>query len=290
MELILNELSLDGQFQNYREFADYVRMVLAPVLDIIIEKRIPLLKKTDIYSYMVTAEDKLQDFLIRSNEPEMTLLKRYIVELGYCPPYWDSDIKTDLGFTYEYPTIAKAPNCFTEAIERQCMIISFPHPQYAAAYIICRKNEEKIEITNITEARQLLRTYLAEDLSEIRYILEKYPFNRNVRLFEAGGKCYAAEALLENDLALSDYMNIIDTIPLLIADLDNGRKSVRWDKFNAEGFLEFRMNVNADRIFRLFFVQQNGLQFMNGFIKKTQKTPQSEIDKALRIKHLIENE
>ena len=41
MELILNELSFDGQFQTQDEFVDYVLDTLIPVLDIVIENRIP---------------------------------------------------------------------------------------------------------------------------------------------------------------------------------------------------------------------------------------------------------
>ena len=44
MELILNEFSLDGQFQGTDEFIDYIRDVLAPLFDIIIENEIPFLK------------------------------------------------------------------------------------------------------------------------------------------------------------------------------------------------------------------------------------------------------
>lgn len=44
MELFLNEFSLDGQFQSVDEFADYVREVLAPLFDVIIENETPFLK------------------------------------------------------------------------------------------------------------------------------------------------------------------------------------------------------------------------------------------------------
>lgn len=56
MELILNELSFDGQFQTQDEFVDYVLDTLIPVLDIVIENRIPLLKKSDIYNCKITKE------------------------------------------------------------------------------------------------------------------------------------------------------------------------------------------------------------------------------------------
>lgn len=140
MELILNELSFDGQFQSQDEFAEYVLDILIPVMDVIIENRVPLLKKSDIYNRKITRE----------------------------------------------------------------------------------------------------------------------------------------VAMLENNLELSDLLNIVDIIPQLIKDLQQGRKSKLWDKLE-EDVYELRLHVSSNRIFRLLFVQFGGIQFLNGFIKKTQKTPPAEI-------------
>ena len=59
----------------------------------------------------------------------------------------------------------------------------------------------------------------------------------------------------------------------------------------SEGVFEIRILTRND-IFRIFcfFNKQNELVLINGFQKKTQKTPQNEIDKALKIKHDYENE
>ena len=59
----------------------------------------------------------------------------------------------------------------------------------------------------------------------------------------------------------------------------------------SDGVFEIRILIRND-IFRIFcfFNKQNELVLINGFQKKTQKTPQNEIDKALKIKHDYENE
>ena len=84
MELILNDFSLDGQFKRVEDFADYIRDVLAPLLDVIVENQMKLLKKSDFYNAVVTAELSLNDLMMMANEPAISLLKRYIVNLGYC--------------------------------------------------------------------------------------------------------------------------------------------------------------------------------------------------------------
>ncbi|MBT9775977.1 hypothetical protein GPL15_05600 [Clostridium sp. MCC353] len=283
MELILNELSFDGQFQSQDEFADYVLDTLIPVLDVVMENRVPLLKKSDIYNRKITRELTMQDLLMRANDPSMSLLKSCIVNLGYCEPYWDSSVLTDMEVKYEYPVSAEEPNCFTEVIERGGKLLSLQHRLYDADKFLCRRDEEELEIGNIVEVKKLLKEILQEDKGKIRYIIERYPYERLVECAVVSGKCFAEEALLENNLEVCDLLHVIEVIPQLIEDLEQGRKSKLWDKLEEDVF-ELRLNVSANRIFRLLFVQYGGIQFLNGFIKKTQKTPVAEIKRAVEIK------
>ena len=60
------------------------------------------------------------------------------------------------------------------------------------------------------------------------------------------------------------------------------RESRFWKSFGG-GLFEFRENISDGRIFRLFFCQDGAIQFLNGFVKKTQETPQQEKTKARNI-------
>lgn len=286
MELILNEFSFNGQFHSQDDFIDYVLDSLIPVLDVVIENKIPLLKRTDIYNYKITCDTTMQDLLMRANDPSISLLKSYIVNLGYCEPYWDLCIRTDSEAEYEYPVIAEEPNCFTEVIERGEKLLSLRHKLFHSDKLLCHKNGKQLEIINITEVKQLLKEILLEDKGKVRYILENYPYKRLVSCVEIGGKCFAEEALLENNLEILDLIHIIDAISQLIEDFEQGRKSNLWDKIQEDVF-ELRLHISSNRIFRLFFVQSGGIQFLNGFVKKTQKTPAMEIAKAIEIKKQV---
>lgn len=63
------------------------------------------------------------------------------------------------------------------------------------------------------------------------------------------------------------------------------RVSEKFVKSIRDGLYEIRAEYNGN-IFRVFFIFDNGniVILFNGFQKKTQKTPASEIDKALKIK------
>jgi phage-related protein len=60
---------------------------------------------------------------------------------------------------------------------------------------------------------------------------------------------------------------------------------------NTDGLYEIRVQLGSD-IFRIFCFFDDGklVVLANGFQKKTQKTPQKEIDKALKIKAEYESE
>lgn len=63
------------------------------------------------------------------------------------------------------------------------------------------------------------------------------------------------------------------------------RLPVKFIKFIKDGLFELRIAYNSN-IYRIFFIFDEGkiVVLFNGFQKKTQKTPKSEIEKALKIK------
>lgn len=63
------------------------------------------------------------------------------------------------------------------------------------------------------------------------------------------------------------------------------RISKKFVRLIKEGLYELRTEY-AGNIYRVFFIFDDGkiVVLFNGFQKKTQKTPQKEIEKALRIK------
>lgn len=77
----------------------------------------------------------------------------------------------------------------------------------------------------------------------------------------------------------------------LIEDLQRVPETYLKHIENTDGLYEIRVQLGSD-IFRIFcfFDQGQIVVIANGFQKKTQKTPKSEIDMALKIKAAYETE
>ena len=83
--------------------------------------------------------------------------------------------------------------------------------------------------------------------------------------------------LTEKELRKLDYI-----ISLLESE---DRVPVKFIKFLRDGLYELRMEYGSNT-YRVFFIFDDGqiVVLLSGYQKKTQKTPQAEIDKALKIK------
>lgn len=77
----------------------------------------------------------------------------------------------------------------------------------------------------------------------------------------------------------------------LIEEIDQVPEMYLKHMENTDGLYEIRIKQGSD-IFRIFCFFDKGqlVVVANGFQKKTQKTPKSEIERALKIKHEYESE
>lgn len=290
MKIILNDCSVIGQFGTVDEFAVYVVNHLKPIFELIFDVKALFYSKQDMYDHKITNEKTLNDLFIEgTGDPVITVLKQFIQKLAFQKPYWDQEIMTDQEIHYEYSAQVEEPNCFTEAIERGTALLSFPNAGYDGQFFACKREKDEVKILNIMDAEDWLHTYLMDGIQNIRYVMEKYPFQRKIHLAEISDRCYALEALLENNLNLEDMQNIIAGVERMLEGITTGRKNRFWDTIR-DGIWEFRIDVSCDRIFRMFFLQKKEIIFLNGFIKKSQETPQKEIEKAIRIKKILETE
>jgi phage-related protein len=84
-------------------------------------------------------------------------------------------------------------------------------------------------------------------------------------------------------LSLNELLKLNYIISLLETQ---DRLPIKFIKFIRDGLFEIRMEYNGNT-YRIFFIFDEGkmVVLFNGFQKKTEKTPQNEIIKALLIKN-----
>ena len=282
MQIVFNDYSIENQFDTYESFEDYFRSKLQFVLKIIIERKMTLYKVEEIISKPLIEGQPLRIVFEKANRSVLTQLKKYILKL-LAAPFLDDELLTVDGIDYECPFSSEIPNCFTEAIERQCPVLSFQHESFEKNVIACKREGIDLKLPNILDRRDLLWNYLHAEKGATRYILENFPFAKRVELADLSGRCYAEELLFS--LSTDDICLITSHIDDLIRDKSVGKKTRFWDSINTgkKNFFEYRLSISAGREFRLFFLWEEKLIFLNGFIKKTQETPKRELEKAVRI-------
>lgn len=283
MELVLNDQSLDGQFETYEQFEEYYVNCLKSLFEVIAKKKMPVYKVTEIFQRKLVGTMTLYDlFRVQYNNAVAASLKRWIMQVMDNPYLDGEETKTIENVEYSYPAQIEKPNCFTEAIERKCPIISFRHENYKEKRFECSRNGTPVVLDNVKEDRDLLELYLEEQAEDFRYVAEKYPFVHRVALAEKNGRCWAERDLKENNLTSEDILKIFRNIPKLIEDKINGRKTHWWDQIEGQLY-EYRISVSSGREFRLFFLWEERIIFLSGFIKKASATPTAEKERAKRI-------
>lgn len=152
-DLIVNELSIDGQFSSIEEFENNLRESFKLFELQKILKKI-LYFCSSIYSRNINNNTTISTYLASSHSDEGRKLRSYLMQ-----NFWDinpihnncSIYKCDYTkLTYGYS--------IAEACERQCNIFSFKHPNYLLNTIIVRKDLEEFLIENYTNEKDFINS------------------------------------------------------------------------------------------------------------------------------------
>lgn len=180
-------------------------------------------------------------------------------------------------------TEKKSQFCLAEALEREISVLSFEHDKFKESTIEINKNNESNYIKNLFNKEVMLQI-LREDrvITHLDFIILKYSMNESFGL--KNGKNYFDELVESAALSLDDQSYIISDMDKLIIFFGNGENPGDLSKTIEGKLKEFRTSLINNRQIRFFYFEKGKkIIFMNGFLKKTQKTPSSEIDRAKRI-------
>jgi phage-related protein len=95
-----------------------------------------------------------------------------------------------------------------------------------------------------------------------------------------------------DSLSIKERALILKNIEKLIEYKNNNYSlSPKFTKYLKDGIFELKVELQNKTSRSLYFYEKNQMIiFTNGFIKKTQKTPPKEIEKAKAIKEAYQNE
>lgn len=284
MSVIINDLSIDGQFSDVDEFCDNILEQMIPILDILNDLDINVLKGYNTYNLNITKSEKLIDIMKVRGKPEITKLKSQLSKMFLDEPYWESDKKSNTGSIYECEFTDELEGyCIAEAFEREVPVLSFEHNRFKNNKILIKKDDIEENVLNIYDYNNALDTFKESGkISPFEYLSERYKFKDSFGL--SMGKNLFNDFIEEASLLPEDVDILIKD---LIKFIDSDKKGIHIDRYSdhIEGKLhEFRTNITNNRQIRIFyFKREDEIIFLNGFLKKTQKTPPRQIEAAKKI-------
>ncbi len=291
MEILINELSIHEQFSSVDDFAssliDTIRMYQA-----IPDKKFTISKKSDVWSYKPTKQDTLNDILNIKGNDKITKFKSVLSSFITKEPFWDLNQKHS--DTDEYiceHTSEKSNYSIAEACERDQLVLSFSSETFTICEIsVCKNNSNNYCIKNFYSKYNFLDYLINAEPEYFIYFCQKQFENHKVDFVSKNNNYQIGEFL--DSLNKTEKIDVINEIKKMILDyLDNAQPlPENISRHLRDSIFELRVNFR-NKICRLlyFYGSDNTIVFTHGFIKKTQKTPNSEINRAVSLREEYQN-
>lgn len=287
MEYVLNEFSIDEQFEDVDEFLDSLQELTLPVLKKLEQNDINLLKSNNIYTCKITKDSTFYEIIQSKNYsrsyPELSRIKGLLIQLFTSDPYWDLDFKSIPDSEYKCEVTGQLNgHCIGEALERNTSLVSFEHDNFKKNKIEVIKDGVINNVNNIYNKESILTELLNLKLINYdKYLCDKY---KNINTFcVINNKNYFEDFIVDASLSNDDVDSIINDIEDFIYKYNNGLDLGSLSK-NIEDYYEFRTSLSHSRQIRIFYIMEsNNFIFLNCLLKKQQSTPESAKVKARRL-------
>jgi len=153
MEILINELSLSGQFDSIDHFIESGLRPFIKALNDIDFQSCLLYKKYDFYSAKITMQHSIHDILIgviSRQYDEIRKLKSQFVKI-FDQPYWEDETKHSANSVYLFNGKNVCGFSLAEACERDKIVISFNHDDFLSIRLFISKDDKNIILDNLFE-------------------------------------------------------------------------------------------------------------------------------------------
>jgi hypothetical protein len=173
LEILINELSLSGQFKDENDFFDSfdITLEIIKLIDIL---SFSLAKESMFFNVDVTPQYKLSDFL-RLRTDRAKRMKRFLAKLSQNPPYWNETQKHCVSDKYYFNAKNISNTSLAESCERDKIVLSFKHFNFQEIDLEIKKNNSFISIYNLVDKSNFLETLLfSKTIEPLKYCQIKF--------------------------------------------------------------------------------------------------------------------
>jgi hypothetical protein len=151
MEILINELSLSGQFASAKQFVNEALPPLLSLLKEVDNTKNVLYKKYDFYDSRVTKQMSIHDIFKDAGSRQYDEIRRFKSQLAglFENPYWEDTQKHSPDCSYFYKDKNVCGCSLAEACERDKIVVSFNHPDFSIRNLSVRKENEEINLDNL---------------------------------------------------------------------------------------------------------------------------------------------
>lgn len=299
MEIVFNDYSLTAQFETDEDFIDSLIEYTFPLLEILKNCSSIVLKKYDTYNLKVTTKLSLYDLLTKNKYrgySEFQKLRTLLADLTDTP-YWEEQPKTNVLSVYstEYTGCFSGctPNCFSEAYERDNIILSIENEHF-------KNNTVAIEIDNRMD--YINNFYNIDSSAEVLFQKGHLSFSELLHCINNGVDIsfYTHNKSVYIDKEFSDEKFSSEDISKIIQCFRNWVLGITTDSmishltdsisYKDMSYNEIRITLDNKREFRIFYkLFGNEYVFFNLLLKDTPSTPLHIKKKTFNlIKNFIE--
>lgn len=152
--VIMNDLSLAGQFSSIEEFVkeDGALMAMVMLLNKLPKDKIQIFKKQNFWECIVTKKENLHYILCLTGHPIIRKYKSMLFNL-LDDPYWDESMTVDTTYTYNQRDITNT--CISQACESDKVILSFDHEDYQDTELKVSKGTDSLTVYNLFRAEHV---------------------------------------------------------------------------------------------------------------------------------------
>jgi hypothetical protein len=238
MEILINELSLCGQYTTVDEFAEQALPELISTLKSFNHNRDLLLKKDDFYSSKITKEITIYEIMVGAISRKYDEIKKFksLLTTLFEEPYWERDIRQSVDSEYLFNNKDIWGSSLAESYERDRIVLSFKHNDFRSRILPVYKDTLVKDIDNLYDKNHYLEVCWERRIISFKdYCVEKFKGNK----------------LDFSTISSRDGFNLISSVANEQIFLDGFRKfsELTWQQISVDEGLDYKA-FNNRRYFR----------------------------------------